>query len=75
MQDLEREHQDAGNELRNFRKLTADYQLPANACNSYTYLYEKIKAFENDLFQHIHLENNILFPKVIKIENERLAHR
>jgi len=75
VQDLEREHQDAGNELRNFRKLTADYQLPANACNSYTYLYEKIKAFENDLFQHIHLENNILFPKVIKIENERLAHR
>ncbi len=71
---MEREHEDAGEELRHFRKLTADYKLPANACNSYTYLFEKIKEFENDLFQHIHLENNILFPKVLKLEQERLAH-
>ncbi len=74
VQYMEREHEDAGEELRKFRKLTADYKLPANACNSYTYLYEKIKEFENDLFQHIHLENNILFPKVVKLERERLAH-
>lgn len=73
VQHMEREHDDVGEELRHFRQLTADYRLPANACNSYTYLYEKIKEFENDLFQHIHLENNILFPKVVKLENERLA--
>ncbi|SEL59946.1 iron-sulfur cluster repair di-iron protein [Parapedobacter koreensis] len=71
---MEDEHESAGGELRRFRTLTRDYQLPANACNSYTYLYDRIKAFENDLFQHIHLENNILFPKTITLEKERLAH-
>ncbi len=70
---MEDEHESAGEELRRFRALTKDYRLPANACNSYTYLFDKIKAFENDLFQHIHLENNILFPKVVKLEKERLA--
>ncbi|NGM63062.1 iron-sulfur cluster repair di-iron protein [Sphingobacterium sp. SGG-5] len=64
---MEEEHEDAGNELRQFRALTRDYKLPANACNSYTYLFEKIKEFENDLFQHIHLENNVLFPKAIAL--------
>lgn len=70
---MQREHENAGEELRNFRKITADYKLPVNACNSYTYLYEKIKEFESDLLQHIHLENNILFPKAIKLEKERLV--
>lgn len=70
---MEEEHESAGDELRRFRALTKDYQLPANACNSYTYLYEKIKEFESDLFQHIHLENNILFPKVVQVEKERLT--
>ncbi len=70
---MEEEHESAGEELRNFRSLTKDYKLPANACNSYTYLYEKIKEFESDLFQHIHLENNILFPKIVKMEQDRLV--
>lgn len=65
---MEHEHEHAGDELRQFRSLTKDYKLPENACNSYTYLFEKIQEFENDLFQHIHLENNILFPKVIAME-------
>ncbi len=64
---MEEEHENAGEELRQFRALTQDYKLPANACNSYTYLFEKIKEFENDLFQHIHLENNVLFPKAIAL--------
>src|SRR5690606_18166505 len=64
---MEEEHENAGEELRQFRALTKDYKLPANACNSYTYLFEKIKEFENDLFQHIHLENNVLFPKAIAL--------
>lgn len=71
IQAMEDEHESAGKELRKFRKLTRDYELPHNACNSFAYLFEKIKEFENDLFQHIHLENNILFPKVIKLEQER----
>lgn len=70
--ELEHEHEDAGAELVNFRALTKDYALPAHACNSYTYLYERMKAFEQDLFQHIHLENNILFPKVIETCREQL---
>lgn len=65
---MEHEHASAGEELRHFRELTKDYKLPANACNSYTYLYDKIKEFESDLFQHIHLENNILFPKAAQLE-------
>lgn len=75
IQYMERDHEDAGKELRSFRKLTRDYKLPANACNSYSYLYDKIKEFENDLLQHIHLENNILFPKLVRLEEERLTHR
>src|SRR5690606_301673 len=70
--DLHREHEDAGAELVHFRKLTKDYELPAHACNSYTYLYERMKAFEQDLLQHVHLENNILFPKIIETCQEQL---
>ncbi|MGV3760855.1 iron-sulfur cluster repair di-iron protein [Parapedobacter sp.] len=70
---MEAEHDSAGDELKALRKLTKDYDLPADACNSYTYLFDKIKEFENDLFQHIHLENNILFPKALKLEKERLS--
>ena len=72
VQMMEAEHDSAGDELKTLRKLTRDYELPADACNSYTYLFQKIKEFEDDLFQHIHLENNILFPKALKLEKERL---
>lgn len=73
VQMMEAEHGSAGDELRTLRVLTKDYQLPPDACNSYTYLFGKIKEFEDDLFQHIHLENNILFPKAVKLERERLS--
>jgi regulator of cell morphogenesis and NO signaling len=63
---LEKEHQEAGDELKHFRKLSQDYILPPDACGSYSYLFNKMKEFEDDLFQHIHLENNILFPKVLQ---------
>lgn len=70
---MEAEHDEAGQALKTLRKLTKGYQLPADACNSYTYLFDKIQEFENDLLQHIHLENNILFPKALKLEKERLS--
>ena len=63
---MQKEHEIAGEDLTFFRKLTNQYRLPEDACNSYTYLFEKIKEFEHDLQQHIHLENNILFPKALK---------
>lgn len=59
-----REHEVAGEDLVYFRKLTNNYTLPADACNSYAYLFDKMSDFENDLHMHIHLENNLLFPKV-----------
>jgi len=65
------EHDTAGEILREIRKLTSDYAVPADGCLSYQTLYSVLQAFEQDLHQHIHLENNILFPKAIALE-ERL---
>lgn len=67
---MEHEHDNAGEDLADFRRITKDYLLPAGACNSYQYLFEKLKEFEADLMQHIHLENNILFPKAIELDKE-----
>lgn len=67
---MEQEHESAGEDLRSLRKITNQYQLPQDACNSYTYLFEKLKEFENDLFNHIHLENNILFPKALQLQQQ-----
>jgi regulator of cell morphogenesis and NO signaling len=62
------EHDMAGEILRELRVLTSDYLAPPNACISYQTLYQALEAFEKDLHQHIHLENNILFPKAVEIE-------
>jgi regulator of cell morphogenesis and NO signaling len=62
------EHDNAGEILRELRKLSADYTPPADACVSYQTFYQALEAFEQDLHQHIHLENNILFPKAIALE-------
>jgi regulator of cell morphogenesis and NO signaling len=67
---MKKEHLAASNELKLFRKLTNDYLLPADACISYKSLFKKMKEFENDLFLHVHLENNILFPKAITLDEE-----
>lgn len=66
------EHDTAGDVLRQLRKLTTDYKVPADACVSFKTLYEALEAFEQDLHQHIHLENNLLFPKAVALE-EALA--
>mgnify|MGYP000983713600 CR=1 FL=1 len=66
LQILSTDHEEAGDELKELRKITGNYQLPENACYSYSSLFHKLKEFEADLFQHIHLENNILFPKLQK---------
>ncbi len=62
------EHDNAGEILRDLRKLSANYTTPADACVSYQTFYQALEAFEKDLHQHIHLENNILFPKAIALE-------
>lgn len=67
---MEMEHENAGGLLKEMREITSDYTLPYDACNTYTVTFKKLDEFENDLHQHIHLENNILFPRAIEIEDE-----
>lgn len=62
------DHDDAGELLRNIRSVTNQYALPASACASFQALYRGLKAFEEDLHRHIHLENNILFPRALEFE-------
>ena len=66
---MSQEHDAAGEMLRELRALTSDYKVPADACISYQTLYEAMENFEKDLHQHIHLENNLLFPKALELEN------
>ena len=65
---MEHEHESAGNALRAMRQASSGYTAPADACVSYQTLYRALAEFEADLHQHIHLENNILFPRAIAME-------
>ena len=62
------EHDSAGDALREMRARTNSYAVPADGCVSYQELYRALPAFEADLHEHIHLENNILFPRSIQME-------
>lgn len=68
------EHEISHEDLKCCRRITNDYSLPPDACDSYINLFEKMKEFENDLFRHVQLENNILFPKSSLLD-EKLATR
>jgi len=65
---MEREHAGAGDALQEIRDLTDGYHPPAYACATVRALYDGLKALEKDLHIHIHLENNILFPRAIALE-------
>jgi regulator of cell morphogenesis and NO signaling len=65
------EHDAAGGALRAMRQASAGYAPPGDACISYRTLYKALEDFEADLHQHIHLENNILFPRAIEMERGR----
>ena len=64
---MEQEHEHAGGLLADIRMLTGNYNLPADACTTYRLSFAALEAFELDLHKHIHLENNILFPKALKM--------
>jgi len=64
---MEQEHDHAGNLLNDIRIFSNDYTPPQDACTTYRLCFASLKAFELDLHEHVHLENNILFPKAIKI--------
>ncbi len=61
---MEDEHEYAGNLIKSIRKLTNTYSPPADACPTFKVTYRKLQEFDQDLMQHIHLENNVLFEKV-----------
>lgn len=70
---MEAEHQSAGDELFELRRITNNYTPPEDACNTFKICYKELKDFEEDLHKHVHLENNILFPKAIVLEKSLLA--
>ncbi len=69
---MEAEHEHVGEIFKTIAKLTNNYTPPEDACNTFRALYASLDEFEQDLHQHIHLENNILHPKVIALENKLL---
>ncbi len=68
VQMMMREHDDAGQALHEMRELSGGYTPPQDACVSFQTLYRALDEFERDLHQHIHLENNILFPRAVEME-------
>lgn len=67
---MEMEHELVGKNMEEIRRLSRNYLLPEDACASYSLLYNLLDEFEQDLQLHIHLENNILFPKALEIEKQ-----
>lgn len=70
---MEKEHDGAGSILENMRTITNNYELPADACNTFMVTYKELEAFEKDLHKHVFLENSILFPKAIQLEERLLS--
>lgn len=64
------EHDTEGDIFTRIAELSNNYTPPADACNTYKVTFALLKEFEADLHLHIHLENNILFPKSVELENE-----
>jgi len=67
---MKQEHDNEGERFRQIAALTNNYNPPADACNTYRVTFAMLDEFEKDLHLHIHLENNILFPKAIKLEEQ-----
>ncbi|SRR6266540_1223885 len=65
---MENEHRFVGDAMAEIRLLTDGYRLPEEACTTYRVCFQELEAFEADLHAHVHLENNILFPKAVAIE-------
>jgi regulator of cell morphogenesis and NO signaling len=67
---MEHEHEDAGEALRRIRAITRNFEVPEGACITYRSLLAGLEELEHDLHMHIHLENNILFPRAMALEKE-----
>jgi len=69
------EHETTGRAMQRIRSLTNNYTPPGNACISHRVTFRKLQEVDSDIAQHLHLENNILFPRAIAMEKELLQHR
>lgn len=69
IKELENEHEGAGDILKELRRITNGFTTPEDGCNTYRLTYDKLRELESDTFKHIHLENNILFPSLVKEKN------
>lgn len=69
VQALEDEHDNAGELMAQIEALTNGFKPPEHACASYRVLFQNLEGFQKDLHKHVHLENNILFPKALQLEN------
>lgn len=65
---MTQEHDAAGSLIAEIRRLSGDFTTPEDACPTFHAFYDGLRDFEQDLHQHIHLENNILFPRAIELE-------
>ena len=68
--DMEDDDEEADDKMAEIRKLTNNYTPPADSCTTFKLLYASLQAFEIDLHQYVHLENNILFPKALILEKQ-----
>ncbi|SRR5579883_3181474 len=68
------EHDDAGALTAQIRSYAKNFEAPEGACPSYRGLYQGLADFEKDLHQHIHLENNLLFPRAVEMEKKSACH-
>src|SRR5262249_5958067 len=66
---MEREHREAADHLTTIRELTAGFSAPADGCATYRACMAELAEFERDLHQHVHLENNVLFPAAVRLES------
>ena len=73
LEAIEKEHQRIDHLLQSLRSLTQGYRIPEKACTNHRVVLQKLQEFDNDLVQHKHLENNILFPKATEMEKELLG--
>lgn len=67
LETLHQEHEEVGAATHKIRRLSMNYEIPANVCNTFVVTYRLLREFEEDLHKHVHLENNLLFPKAAQL--------
>lgn len=68
IKEMEKEHEVEGERFKKLSDMTNNYRVPPDGCNTFEVTYKTLEEFENDLHRHIHLENNVLFPKALQLE-------